>query len=387
MEQLQNGLLTMLQTTLQQVPGVGGKSESSSGDEFQKLLERAQNPQDVEQPEPAKKPQAARQERKEAPAPKKEEDPVEAVKRMQVYLTPVPPEELAQYPESWLPQVEEGEAIFCIGVQMDENGQQIPILIGENEAFTRFGRVMLAPEVQPQGEIELPEEMLLETSEEPVLAQTAPQTELEVQPQEEAPVEDLVESVQVETGAPEENTEDTTQDKDLSAEAQPLFRSVEAAPIKVGDAPAVETTSQQAPVGDQVAGALDQALAQGETKVELQLTPENLGKVSIELHFDKSGSLESILMSAERRGTLDLLTKNVPDMMRAFGQRYGQEVRVEVQQPQESQQQQQQRQYDGHNGHNGQPQGEERQHRRRPHSENPQDFLHQLRLGLIETDE
>ena len=56
MEQLQNALLGMLQATLQQVPGVGGKNESG-GDEFQKLLERAQNPQDVEQPEPAKKPQ------------------------------------------------------------------------------------------------------------------------------------------------------------------------------------------------------------------------------------------------------------------------------------------------------------------------------------------
>lgn len=68
MEQLQNGLLTMLQTTLQQVPSVGGKSESSSGDEFQKLLERAQNPQDVEQPEPAKKPQTP--EKRSPPKPK-----------------------------------------------------------------------------------------------------------------------------------------------------------------------------------------------------------------------------------------------------------------------------------------------------------------------------
>ena len=72
MEQLQNALLGMLQATLQQGPGVGGKNESG-GDEFQKLLERAQNPQDVEQPEPAKKPQTPD---KEEPA--KAEDNVQA---------------------------------------------------------------------------------------------------------------------------------------------------------------------------------------------------------------------------------------------------------------------------------------------------------------------
>ena len=393
MEQLQNGLLTMLQTTLQQVPGVGGKSESSSGDEFQKLLERAQNPQDVEQPEPAKKPQTPekkepakaeniREKPAEQPDPpaknQQAQDAAQQERMMMAAMQAVQAPVAEDFVSSELPA--EGEALTLIPVNMevDENATVV-LLDGEDlKSMTMAEARTFVDETQVQPETEA-------VAGEPVLTQTASQAE--VQPQEEAPVEDMVESVQVETGAPEENTEDTTQDKDLSAEAQPLFRSVEAAPIKVGDAPAVETTSQQAPVGDQVAGALDQALAQGETKVELQLTPENLGKVSIELHFDKSGSLESILMSAERRGTLDLLTKNVPDMMRAFGQRYGQEVRVEVQQPQESQQEQQQRQYDGHNGHNGQPQDEERQHRRRPHSENPQDFLHQLRLGLIETDE
>lgn len=392
MEQLQNGLLTMLQTTLQQVPGVGGKSESGSGDEFQKLLERAQNPQDVEQPEPAKKPQAPEKKEpvkaentQEKPAeqpnsPAKNQQAQDAAQQermmmaaMQAVQVPV----AEDFVSSELPA--EGEALTLIPVNMevDENATVV-LLDGEDlKSMTMAETRTFVDEIQVQPEAET-------VTGEPVLIQEAPQAEV----QEEAPVEDMVESVRVETGAPqEESGEETTGDKDLSAEAQPLFRNVEAAPIKVGDVHEAEAPRQPDSVGDQVMGALNQALSQGETKVELQLTPENLGKMVIELHFDKSGSLESILMSAERRGTMDLLTKNLPDMMRAFGQRYGEEVRVEIQQPQESQQEQQHRQYDGHNGHGGQPQDEERQHRRQSRSENPQDFLHQLRLGLIDTDE
>ena len=100
------------------------------------------------------------------------------------------------------------------------------------------------------------------------------------------------------------------------------------------------------------------ALAQGETKVELQLTPENLGKVTIELRFGQTGNLECILMAAEKQGLCLAAQVQVCGvlgfllgrsglhlygfMMRAFGQRYGEEVRVEIQQPQESQQEQQQ---------------------------------------------
>lgn len=395
MEQLQNGLLTMLQTTLQQVPGVGGKSESGSGDEFQKLLERAQNPQDVEQPEPAKKPQAP--EKKE---PVKDENKKPSAQDKE-------DTQQTEDPEARFDRLVKEGIIVPVG-QFIEGGPVQEMRVAEVDMETETlvwktieveGRFELEHggvwgQMEPEGmqpQRTLAQAMQSETADgEPELIQTAPQTvsQTETVLQEEAPMEDMVESVRVETGAPqEESGEDTTGDEDLSAGAQPLFRNVEAAPIKVGDVHEAEAPRQPDSVGDQVMGALNQALSQGETKVELQLTPENLGKMVIELHFDKSGSLESILMSAERRGTMDLLTKNLPDMMRAFGQRYGEEVRVEIQQPQESQQEQQHRQYDGHNGHGGQPQDEERQHRRQSRSENPQDFLHQLRLGLIDTDE
>ena len=76
MDQFQNGMLNVLQGMMNQLlPGKpNAKSERVEDSEFQKLMERAQNPQDVEQPQPAKKPQSA-QEQKETPkaqAPQKE---------------------------------------------------------------------------------------------------------------------------------------------------------------------------------------------------------------------------------------------------------------------------------------------------------------------------
>lgn len=390
MEQLQNALLGMLQATLQQVPGVGGKNESG-GDEFQKLLERAQNPQDVEQPEPAKKPQtpdkeepAKAEDTQEKPAQQPEEpvknqqaqDAAEQERMLMAAMQAMQAPVVENFESSEMPAEGELLTLTPVNLEVNEDATVVTLLEnGEPEAMTmaEAGELLGETQVQPEA-----------VAEEPVLVQNVPQGE--VQTQEEAPVEEMVEAVQVETGAPQEESEDTA-DLDLSGEAQPLFRDVEAAPIKVGDAPAPESTRQPAPVGEQVAGALNQALAQGETKVELQLTPENLGKVTIELRFGQTGNLECILMAAEKKDTLELLSKNLPDMMRAFGQRYGEEVRVEIQQPQESQQEQQQRQYDGRNGHGGQPQDEEERHRRQPRSENPEDFLHQLRLGLIDTDE
>ena len=311
MEQLQNALLGMLQATLQQVPGVGGKNESG-GDEFQKLLERAQNPQDVEQPEPAKKPQnpdkeepAKAEDTQEKPAQQPEEpvknqqaqDAAEQERMLMAAMQAMQAPVVEDFESSEMPAEGELLTLTPVNLEVNEDATVVTLLEnGEPEAMTMAEARELLGETQVQPEA---------VAEEPVLVQNVPQGE--VQTQEEAPAEDMVEAVQVETGAPQEESEDTA-DLDLNGEAQPLFRDVEAAPIKVGDAPAPESTRQPAPVGEQVAGALNQALAQGETKVELQLTPENLGKVTIELRFGQTGNLECILMAAEKKDTLELLS-------------------------------------------------------------------------------
>lgn len=227
MEQLQNALLGMLQATLQQVPGVGGKNESG-GDEFQKLLERAQNPQDVEQPEPAKKPQtpdkeepAKAEDTQEKPAQQPEEpvknqqaqDAAEQERMLMAAMQAMQAPVVEDFESSEMPAEGELLTLTPVNLEVNEDATVVTLLEnGEPEAMTmaEAGELLGETQVQPEA-----------VAEEPVLVQNVPQGE--VQTREEAPVEEMVEAVQVETGAPQEESEDTA-DLDLSGEAQPLFR-------------------------------------------------------------------------------------------------------------------------------------------------------------------
>ena len=68
------------------------------------------------------------------------------------------------------------------------------------------------------------------------------------------------------------------------------------------------------------------------------------------------------------------------DLQGLLSSRTQQNVQVEVQRQQESQQGQNQHPYDGHNGHAQEQSGQQHQRRQERSS---QDFIQQLRLGLI----
>lgn len=143
-----NVAMAMLQTAASaaQLPKTG---KSGGTDEFQKLLEeksQAKDPLVEERPKAgtstktttAKKPG-------KAPA-QQEEDPAESSKRLQAYLVPLTPEQLSQIPAQYLPEVQEGEPIVCIGVQTGEDGEDIPVLVGAGEAAQRYGKQVILPE-------------------------------------------------------------------------------------------------------------------------------------------------------------------------------------------------------------------------------------------------
>ena len=144
----------------------------------------------------------------------------------------------------------------------------------------------------------------------------------------------------------------------------------------MGEAPKAAETEQ--PVEKQVAPRINEALAKGETRVELQLTPENLGKVTVEMTWGKDGSLV-VQVHAENRGTQDLLAKSTQELAQLLGRETQQEVRVEVPRQEESQRQdlyeQQQEQHQ-----------RRQQEQRQKQEAGGEDFLQQLRLGLIPLD-
>lgn len=161
-----------------------------------------------------------------------------------------------------------------------------------------------------------------------------------------------------------------------------LFRDVEAAPVKVGETYDAQQ-AKEPDVAKQIDTQLAQALQKGESMVRIQLNPERLGSVTVEITRSAEGILH-VALSAHSAETRGLLERHAGDLQGMLSSR-GQEVQVDVQRQQESQQgqNQQHQNYDGHNGHA--QDGQERRQQRREHT-STQDFMQQLRLGLIPAD-
>ena len=146
----------------------------------------------------------------------------------------------------------------------------------------------------------------------------------------------------------------------------PVFQEVSDIPIKVGETETVEQPGEARPLEIQL----------GE---KLMLEPRNLGRVQVEMTWDQEGTLR-VSMYAENSRTRTLLEQDLAGLRSVLSQNTQQEVRVEVSRQQESQQQ---NFYDGGSGgQNGRQQQEQHQGRQ----QNGQDFLHQLRLGLVSLD-
>lgn len=181
---------------------------------------------------------------------------------------------------------------------------------------------------------------------------------------------------------PQQKEEEKVEIVDVDQGPQQLFHDVKAAPIKVGET-YTEQPVDEANVVGQVDAQLAQALQTGETMVRIQLTPENLGEVTVEITQSSDGALR-IALSAHNDSTRGLLERHASDLQGMLTSRTNQNVEVNVQRQAESQQNQnQQHNYDGHNGHA--QDGQERRRRQHEHT-SPEDFMQQLRLGLISDD-
>ena len=374
MEQLINNMLANTQLP-QMTPSVK-KGDSAQKDGFQKLLEQKQT-DGTQAPRPEKtdapqKPQEAQDAQKtqeageaqQAPAAPKDGKVLEdqmVLAAMQMMQNPVVPVEQVLTPE----------------VQTEAAVTEIAPLAAE---------VLLTPETEaqtaaPEGTAQLPE-TLVEDGEE----QAVDQTLAEALPQAvEAPeaareTEGRTVEIKVETGragAQETETSDTEEAPELQgAETEaPVFEDVKAVPVKVGEAPKAAETEE--PMENQSAPRLTEALRNGETRVELQLTPENLGKVTVEMTWSKDGGLV-VQLHAENRETQNLLSKNTTGLEQLLGREAQQEVRVEVPRQEESQRQDLYEQQ--------QEQHRRQQQEQRRKQESGEDFLQQLRLGLIPLD-
>lgn len=162
----------------------------------------------------------------------------------------------------------------------------------------------------------------------------------------------------------------------MAQQEQPLFGEVETVPVKVGETtPKINTEAPD--MEKQLADTIEANLKNAGDKVEVQLEPENLGRITIEMvqHEGKLG----LVIYAESTKTTSLLAQHAGNLCALLEDRSGQIVQVQVQQ----QEQQPQPQYDGHNQQ--EQQQEQQQHPQQSKAEQDS-FLGQLRLGLTQLE-
>jgi flagellar hook-length control protein FliK len=233
--------------------------------------------------------------------------------------------------------------------------------------------------------VELPEEPQAGFQE---TLEKAPQQQAEAPVEQKAEVEtkQTVETEEVREELPEVKTEvrvqeDGDEPKAEAAEVEePLFHDVKAAPVKVGES--YETVDTQEPdMDEKLADAIRQAAQNGSERVEIRLTPQNLGALTIEMAKDASGALQVVIHASSSKAA-GLLHQHL-DGLHAALQSYSQEpVQIEVHRGEESQQQNLHQQADP-DGRGRQQQNQQQE--REEHDSG--DFLQKLRLGLVGASE
>lgn len=177
--------------------------------------------------------------------------------------------------------------------------------------------------------------------------------------------------------APQNSQDQKLDDAAVSSWQTPLFQDVEATPVRVGDAE-VDMTAPAQEVENKLGDMLKTALQQGEQRLEIKLTPANLGTVVAEFTRSPEGILH-VVLHAENEQTARLLSDHASSLGMLLQENTNSQVRVEVPQPQQSQSMWQQP--DDQQQQQHQQQQQQQQHTPRQEAET---FLHQLRLGLVE---
>ncbi len=174
-----------------------------------------------------------------------------------------------------------------------------------------------------------------------------------------------------------EQTTETAQNETVLTTAQRLFSNVEAAPVKVADAPVVDTAAPQmeADLSKLVADAANA----GKESITIRLAPETLGEIELRLTRGADGALQVVMTTTSER-TQALLEKHAAGLQTLLGANTRGEVEIEVTTRQEAQQHSFERDAQHHGGQEQKHQQHQQQKR------SGEDFLQQLRLGLLSLD-
>lgn len=171
----------------------------------------------------------------------------------------------------------------------------------------------------------------------------------------------------------------------LDGEESQIFGEARTVPFKVAELkqPEAAVQPEAANAPEQLAQHIQQALLNGESAVRVNLNPANLGSLTVEIARLSDGTL-SIVLSAATEKAASLLEKHSGSLQNLLMNSNQGQVRVEVENRMSEQPTQQFLNPEGEREQQGQQRQEQRQKEQEASAE---DFLQQLRLGLISLEQ
>ena len=73
----------------------------------------------------------------------------------------------------------------------------------------------------------------------------------------------------------------------------------------------------RAPIAEQVAFSIKTAASTGQSKISIQLNPEDLGKLEVKIHIDSAGKT-GVVITADNKSTLELLQRDAQNLARSL---------------------------------------------------------------------
>ena len=279
-----------------------------------------------------------------------------------------------------------GELAKTAEIELSETSEAEPENLAGPETEVRSAAVEAPREetapAQQEAKAEAPELAARESEQTPRQTEQTPRTE-------QTRAEDAPRAARAESSAqrPERadaaEAEDVRTDDAQATQAAPLFAHVDAPVVKVAEAShpiPLEAEDGVEQLGEELGGILVNSA--DANRVEVTLTPEHLGRLTIEISRGENGAL-SIVLHASTERAANLLERGALSLQSMLASNTRSDVQVEVRPAEESQQQ-----FLNPDGQNGQEQQQQQQQHngRRHEQQSAQDFLQQLRLGLVDTE-
>lgn len=348
-------------------------------DSFRSMMDKNVKNADKEQPKAEQKEEAKTPEVKEE-APKQETEGVEAqvqevAAQAVVQLVVFPEQERAALNWGEAPQemVVEGETAVK-AVETAALGQSVEVQETQTVDNAKTQQVSLEGQ---QAKAEQPaQQVAVQTTEAEKAVQEQPtesKQQTVVVKQETSDAKVVVhkqEGLQEQDAAKEDVDADPTEAM-TSAPKETVSKEAELVQVKVSDK--INLTSAQA--ADDLAETVLVKVAENTNEYELQLAPEELGKIKIKLVIE-NGKI-SVAMSCDNQKAADLLAATGGRLKAVIEERTGSETFVQVQQENDYQNQEKEGQHNGR----GQEQQNKKQQETTP--EDLANFMQQLRLGLL----